>query len=359
MSRDSEMLDQVLKVFEVEPDYDLNIMEQGQDLYEVTTKTLMEMKDVLEDVHPDVVLVQGDTTTSASAAIAAFYQQIPVGHVEAGLRTYNIYSPWPEEINRQLISRIATWHFAPSLLPEKNLKTEHVHGKIILTGNTGIDALHLVMRKLKNSKALVDEQISALKDSSYDVTRLDGTRRLVLVTGHRRENFGKGFSDILSAIKTLGEKFADVDFVYPMHLNPNVRKPIREVFEGLGSLALAEGWGKAGNVFFTEPLQYMDFVYLMGKATVVLTDSGGIQEEAPEMGKPVIVMREITERQEVIDAGTAKVVGTDHDRIVGEVSRLLEEQKYYDKMSKVVTPFGDGKASQRIVDFFRGKRCTC
>ena len=336
-----EMLDQVLKIFEVTPDYDLNIMKQGQDLYDVTARVLTGMRDVLKEVQPDVVLVHGDTTTSTAAALAAFYQQIPVGHVEAGLRTHNIYSPWPEEMNRQITGRIATYDFAPTPLSEKNLQEEKAQGKIFVTGNTVIDALHMVVDKLKNDKDLANEQINVLENAGYDVTRLDGGKKLVLITGHRRENFGEGFISMVTAMKDLSEKYPDVDFVYPMHLNPNVRKPIHEVF--------GEDLTAYSNFFFIEPLQYLEFVYLMEKSTVVLTDSGGIQEEAPGLGKPVLVMRNTTERPEAVDAGTVKLVGTNHDLIVNEVSKLLNDKEYYNKMSMAVNPYGDGKACGRIV----------
>lgn len=336
-----EMLDQVLKIFEVVPDYDLNIMKQGQDLYDVTARVLTGMRDVLKEVQPDVVLVHGDTTTSTAAALAAFYQQIPVGHVEAGLRTHNIYSPWPEEMNRQITGRIAAYNFAPTPLSEKNLKEEKAWGQIFVTGNTVIDALHMVVNKLKSDKALSDEQIKVLTDAGYDVTRLANGKKLVLITGHRRENFGEGFISMVTAMKDLSEKYPEVDFVYPMHLNPNVRKPIHEVF--------GEDLTTYKNFFFIEPLQYLEFVYLMEKSTVVLTDSGGIQEEAPGLGKPVLVMRNTTERPEALEAGTVKLVGTDHDLIVSEVSKLLEDKLNYEKMSKAVNPYGDGLACDRIV----------
>lgn len=337
-----EMLDQVLKIFEVTPDYDLNIMKQGQDLYDVTARVLTGMRDVFKEYKPDVVLVHGDTTTSTAAALAAFYQQIPVGHVEAGLRTHNIYSPWPEEMNRQITGRISEYNFAPTPLSERNLKEEKAWGKIFVTGNTVIDALHVVVNKLKSDKNLANEQTKILADAGYDVTRLDNGKKLVLITGHRRENFGEGFISMVTAMKDLSEKYPDVDFVYPMHLNPNVRKPIHEVF--------GDNLNVYKNFFFIEPLQYLEFVYLMEKSTVVLTDSGGIQEEAPGLGKPVLVMRNTTERPEALDAGTVKLVGTDHDLIVSEVSKLLEDKAYYDKMSHAVNPYGDGKACQRIVN---------
>ena len=342
-----EMLDQVLRIFEIKPDYDLNIMKQGQDLYDVTARVLTGMRDVLKEVKPDVVLVHGDTTTSTAAALAAFYQQIPVGHVEAGLRTHNIYSPWPEEMNRQITGRIAAYDFAPTSLSEKNLQEEKAQGRIFVTGNTVIDALHMVVDKLKGDKALADEQIGVLKAAGYDVTRLDGGRKLVLITGHRRENFGDGFISMVTAMKDLSEKYPEVDFVYPMHLNPNVRKPIHEVF--------GEDLTVYPNFFFIEPLQYLEFVYLMEKSTVVLTDSGGIQEEAPGLGKPVLVMRDTTERPEALKSGTVHLVGTDHDLIVSEVSTLLDDAKAYEKMSKAVNPYGDGKACSRIVRALKGE----
>ena len=346
-----EMLDQVLQIFDIKPDYDLNIMQQGQDLYDVTARVLTGMRDVLNEVKPDVVLVHGDTTTSSAAALAAFYQQIPVGHVEAGLRTRNIYSPWPEEINRQITGRIATYNYAPTSLSANNLKEEKAHGQIFVTGNTVIDALHMVVEKSKTDPALAKEQERALFDAGYDICRLNpcSKRKLVLITGHRRENFGEGFMSMLTAMRDLSEKYPEVDFVYPMHLNPNVRKPIHKVFTGMDTLSLGEGWGRAHNFFFIEPLQYLEFVFLMEKCTIVLTDSGGIQEEAPGLGKPVLVMRDTTERPEALDSGTVHLVGTDHDLIVNEVSMLLDNPVAYEKMSKAVNPYGDGKACQRIV----------
>lgn len=338
-----EMLDQVLHIFEIAPDYDLNIMKQGQDLYDVTSRVLLGMRDVLKEVQPDIVLVHGDTTTSTAAALAAFYQQIPVGHVEAGLRTHNIYSPWPEEMNRQLTGRIATYHFAPTPLSRQNLLTENVKPEhIVITGNTVIDALYMVVDKIKSDKMLDKELEGVLLHSGYDVNRLSDGKRLVLITGHRRENFGDGFTSMCKAIQALTQKYQDVDFVYPMHLNPNVRKPIHEVF--------GEDLSNLGNMFFIEPLEYLSFVYLMEKSTIVLTDSGGIQEEAPGLGKPVLVMRDTTERPEALEAGTVKLVGTDFNKIVNEVSKLLTNQEYYERMSKAVNPYGDGKASSRIVD---------
>lgn len=339
-----EMLDQVLTIFDVKPDYDLNIMKQGQDLTDVTARVLTGLRDVFKECRPDVVLVHGDTTTSTAGALAAFYAQIPVGHVEAGLRTHNIYSPWPEEMNRQITGRIATYNFSPTPLSEKNLLEENVHGKIVVTGNTVIDALHMVVEKLKNDIALAKEQEEILAKAGYDVMRLKDGKKLVLITGHRRENFGEGFIRMVTAMKDLSEKYPDVDFVYPMHLNPNVRKPIHEVFgEDL----------TRPNFFFIEPLQYLEFVYLMEKSTIVLTDSGGIQEEAPGLGKPVLVMRDTTERPEALESGTVHLVGTDYDKIFNEVSTLLEDDTAYEKMSKAVNPYGDGKACGRIVNALR------
>ena len=386
-----EMLDQVLRIFEIIPDYDLNIMKQGQDLYDITARVLTGMRDVLKDVKPDVVLVHGDTTTSTAAALAAFYQQIPVGHVEAGLRTHNIYSPWPEEMNRQLTGRIATYNFAPTPLSEKNLKEENAHGEIFVTGNTVIDALHMVVEKLNSNPALAAEQEKVLLDAGYDVSRLKVNgewlkgkgRKLVLITGHRRENFGEGFISMVTAMKDLSEKYPDVDFVYPMHLNPNVRKPIAQVFgeeyfrqrDELKTIndpltlnsqlsarpngTLSERSGERTlnfrNVFLIEPLQYLEFVYLMEKSAIVLTDSGGIQEEAPGLGKPVLVMRDTTERPEALESGTVHLVGTNHDLIVSEVSTLLEDKEAYERMSKAVNPYGDGKTCSRIVRVLAGE----
>ena len=351
-----EMLDQVLHIFDVRPDYDLNIMKQGQDLYDVTARVLTGMRDVFRECRPDVVLVHGDTTTSTAAALSAFYQQIPVGHVEAGLRTHNIYSPWPEEMNRQITGRIATYNFSPTPLSESNLKDEKAQGQIYVTGNTVIDALHMVVEKLNSDPKLAAEQENVLRAAGYDISRLNEIvnskssnskfRRLVLITGHRRENFGDGFISMVTAMKDLSEKYPEVDFVYPMHLNPNVRKPIHEVFgEDL----------TRPNFFFIEPLQYLEFVYLMEKSTVVLTDSGGIQEEAPGLGKPVLVMRDTTERPEALKSGTVHLVGTNHDLIVNEVSTLLDDAVAYEKMSKAVNPYGDGKACNRIVRALNGE----
>ena len=341
-----EMLDQVLTIFDVKPDYDLNIMKQGQDLYDVTARVLTGMRDVFKACRPDVLLVHGDTTTSTAAALAAFYQQIPVGHVEAGLRTHNIYSPWPEEMNRQVTGRIAEYNFAPTPLSEKNLLEEKAQGKIYVTGNTVIDALHMVVEKLKDDADLAKEQNNILLQAGYDVNRLNAAgKKLVLITGHRRENFGDGFIRMVTAMKDLSEKYPEVDFVYPMHLNPNVRKPIHEVFgEDL----------TRSNFFFIEPLQYLEFVHLMSKATIVLTDSGGIQEEAPGLGKPVLVMRDTTERPEALASGTVHLVGTDYDKIVNEVSTLLDDSAAYEAMSHAVNPYGDGRACSRIVHILNG-----
>lgn len=341
-----EMLDQVLNIFDIKPDFDLNIMKQGQDLYDVTARVLTGMRDIFRECRPDVVLVHGDTTTSTAAALAAFYQQIPVGHVEAGLRTHNIYSPWPEEMNRQITGRIAAFDFAPTPLSRENLLKENVSdSQITVTGNTVIDALYWVVDKIKTDASLDKELVGILASSGYDVNRLSDGRKLVLITGHRRENFGDGFLSMCRAIKALTQKYPAVDFVYPMHLNPNVRKPIHEVF--------GENLSNLGNMFFIEPLEYLSFVYLMEKSSIVLTDSGGIQEEAPGLGKPVLVMRDTTERPEALDAGTVKLVGTDYDKIVNEVSLLLDDSDAYERMSKAVNPYGDGKACGRIVERLR------
>lgn len=341
-----EMLDQVLNLFGIVPDYDLNIMKQGQDLYDVTARVLTGMRDVLKEAQPDVVFVHGDTTTSMAAALAAFYQQIPVAHIEAGLRTHNIYSPWPEEMNRQITSRIATYNFAPTPLSKQNLLAERINeGSIIVTGNTVIDALYLVVEKIKNTSSLSTDLHDQLKSAGYNTTRLQNGKKLVLITGHRRENFGEGFINMCNAIKTLTEKYPDVDFVYPMHLNPNVRKPIRDIFgeEVISNIS------QNNNIFFIEPLEYLPFVFLMEQSTLVLTDSGGIQEEAPGLGKPVLVMRDTTERPEALEAGTVKLVGTNYNLIISEVSRLLDEEIYYKMMAQANNPYGDGKACERIV----------
>ena len=341
-----EMLDQVLQIFDVHPDFDLNIMKQGQDLTDVTARVLAGLRDIFKECRPDVVLVHGDTTTSTAGALAAFYAQIPVGHVEAGLRTHNIYSPWPEEMNRQITGRIATYNFSPTPLSEKNLLEEKVHGNIYVTGNTVIDALYMVVDKLKADSALAEEQNQVLAAAGYDITRLNNGKKLVLITGHRRENFGDGFIRMVTAMKALSEKYPKVDFVYPMHLTPNVRKPIHEVFgEDL----------TRSNFFFIEPLQYLEFVHLMSKATIILTDSGGIQEEAPGLGKPVLVMRDTTERPEALTSGTVHLVGTDYDKIMNEVSILLDDAAAHEKMSKAVNPYGDGQACRRIADVLADK----
>jgi len=347
-----EMLDQVLNIFDIKPHYDLNIMRQNQDLYDVTTRILMGLRDILKECEPDIVLVHGDTTTSTASALAAFYAHIPVGHVEAGLRTHNLFSPWPEEINRQITGRIASYNFSPTPLAELNLKAENVLGKIYVTGNTVIDALHIVVKKLQNDAKLSTEQDIKLLNAGYDVNRLipagpsEPKRKLILITGHRRENFGSGFIRMVSAMKNLSEKYTDVDFVYPMHLNPNVRKPIHEVFgEDL----------TRPNFFFIEPLQYLEFIHLMNKSSIVLTDSGGIQEEAPGLGKPVLVMRDSTERPEALASGTVHLVGTNYEKIINEVSTLLDNPESYEAMSKAINPYGDGQACRRIVDALAGK----
>lgn len=341
-----EMLDQVLKIFDVHPDYDLNIMKQGQDLTDVTVRVLIGLRDIFKECHPDIVLVHGDTTTSTAGALAAFYAQIPVGHVEAGLRTHNLYSPWPEELNRQITGRIATYNFAPTPLSENNLKAENALGQIFVTGNTVIDALQLIVNKLNSNSPLATEQDKILLKAGYDIRRLRNGKKLILITGHRRENFGEGFIRMVTAMKDLSEKYPEVDFVYPMHLNPNVRKPIHEVF--------GEELSRP-NFFFIEPLQYLEFVHLMSKANIVLTDSGGIQEEAPGLGKPVLVMRDTTERPEALTSGTVHLVGTDYNKIVNEASTLLEDEDAYNKMSQAINPYGDGKACDRIVRILKGE----
>jgi UDP-N-acetylglucosamine 2-epimerase (non-hydrolysing) len=335
-----EMLDQVLTLFEIIPDFDLNIMKQGQDLFDVTARVLIGMRDILSKVKPGIVLVHGDTTTSMATALASYYQQIPVGHVEAGLRTHNIYSPWPEEMNRQITSRIAQYNFSHTQLSKQNLMDEGVREEFIdITGNTVIDSLFWVVNKIQNNDNLKIKIEKELTIAGYNPDRLI-KRQLVLITGHRRENFGVGFLDICRAIKTLTSKYPDVDFLYPMHMNPNVRKPIHEIFDGSIN----------PNMFFVEPLEYLPFVYLMSKSKLILTDSGGIQEEAPGLGKPVLVMRNNTERQEALSAGTVKLVGTDYEKIINEVSLLLENEMYYETMSKAKNPYGDGMASSRIVN---------
>ena len=339
-----QMLDQVLKLFKITPDFDLNIMKQGQDLYDITSRVLLGMRDVLTQAAPDIVFVHGDTTTSTAAALAAFYKQIDVAHIEAGLRTNDIYNPWPEEMNRQITGRIAKYHFSPTPLARENLLRENVDpAKITVTGNTGIDALHFVANEIKQSQDLRDSLEKVLLSAGYDTKRLASGKKLILITGHRRENFGDGFIHMCKAIKHLNKKYPDADFVYPMHLNPNVRRPIKEVF----------GDEKQENMFFIEPLDYLPFVYLMEKSHIVLTDSGGIQEEAPGLGKPVLVMRETTERPEAVTAGTVKLVGTNFDKIVAEVSRLMDDESEYEKMGKAVNPYGDGKACPRILEFLK------
>lgn len=339
-----QMLDQVLKLFKITPDFDLNIMKQGQDLYDITSRVLLGMRDVLTQAAPDIVFVHGDTTTSTAAAFAAFYKQIDVAHIEAGLRTNDIYNPWPEEMNRQITGRIAKYHFSPTPLARENLLRENVDpAKITVTGNTGIDALHFVANEIKQSQKLRDSLEKVLLSAGYDTKRLASGKKLILITGHRRENFGDGFIHMCKAIKHLNKKYPDADFVYPMHLNPNVRRPIKEVF----------GDEKQENMFFIEPLDYLPFVYLMEKSHIVLTDSGGIQEEAPGLGKPVLVMRETTERPEAVTAGTVKLVGTNFDKIVAEVSRLMDDESEYEKMGKAVNPYGDGKACPRILEFLK------
>lgn len=341
-----EMLDQVLSLFDIKPDFDLNIMKQGQDLYDVTSRVLLGMRDVFKTCVPDILFVHGDTTTSTAAALAAFYHQIPVAHVEAGLRTGNIYSPWPEEMNRLITGRIATYNLSPTKLSRENLLRENVSdSKIVVTGNTVIDALHWVTNKINNDKNLNVNLAKELVTKGYDVSRLASGRRLILITGHRRENFGEGFHNICTALKTLSEKYPDVDFVYPMHLNPNVRRPIHEAF--------GEDLSNLGNMFFIEPLEYLMFIFLMEKSDIVLTDSGGIQEEAPGLGKPVLVMRDTTERPEALEAGTVKLVGTDYNAIVDNVSLLLNDREAYERMSHAVNPYGDGKACGRIIDFIK------
>ncbi len=339
-----QMLDQVLDLFEITPDYDLDIMKPGQDLFDVTSRVLTGMRDVLDRAKPDLVLVHGDTSTSTAAALAAFYRQIPVGHVEAGLRTGDIYSPWPEEMNRLITSRIAALNFSPTEQARQNLLRENVAPeKITVTGNTVIDALQMVVDKIENTPGLEDEVKRQIKDSGYDLGLQDSGRRLMLITGHRRENFGNGFMRICHAIRELAAKYPDVDLLYPMHLNPNVRKPIAEVFSG----------NTPANVHFIEPLEYLPFVYLQKRSYLILTDSGGIQEEAPSLGKPVLVMREVTERPEALEAGTIRLVGTDDRKIVDEASRFLDDAAYYHANSLIANPYGDGKACARIIDFIK------
>ena len=345
-----EMLDQVLDIFEIKPNFDLNIMKQGQDLYDVTSRVMLGLRDVLNEVNPDIVLVHGDTTTSMAAALAAFYKQIPVAHIEAGLRTNDIYSPWPEEMNRRMTGRIATYHLAPTELSRQNLLKENVDNQnIIITGNTVIDALFWVVNKIKNDKNLAETLKNNIKENGYNIDR---QKKIVLITGHRRENFGDGFKNICCAIRDLSIKYPNVDFVYPMHLNPNVRKPISEIF-GIDVKNKTHENQFSNNAFFIEPLDYLNFVFLMEKADIILTDSGGIQEEAPSLGKPVLVMRNNTERPEALDAGTVKLVGTDYNKIVNEVSELLDNENSYKTMSQATNPYGDGLACERIVNFMK------
>ncbi len=338
-----EMLDQVLDIFGVKPDFDLDIMKPGQDLYDVSARVLLGLREVLQKAQPDIVLVHGDTTTSSMAALAAFYQRIPVGHVEAGLRTFDIYSPWPEEMNRQITGRLATYHYAPTERSRDNLLKENVEeDSVVVTGNTVIDALKWVITRIHDEPQLRASLEQNLAAAGYDVARLSAGRKMVLVTGHRRENFGQGFLSICRALRELAERYPNVDFVYPMHLNPNVRNPIRETF--------GDDLSRGKNMFFIDPLEYLPFVFLMEKSTIVLTDSGGIQEEAPGLGKPVLVMRSTTERPEAVQAGTVRLVGTDFSRIVEEVARLLDDAAYYASMSRAVNPYGDGYACARICE---------
>lgn len=342
-----QMLDQVLSLFEIVPDYDLNIMQQGQDLYDVTSRVLTGMRSVLSMARPDLVLVHGDTSTSTAAALGAFYAQIPVGHVEAGLRTGDIYSPWPEEMNRRLTGRLATFHFSPTSTSRANLLAEGVADDVIaVTGNTVIDALHMVTSRLETNRELCAGVEDTLIGAGYDPARLaGGRRRMVLITGHRRENFGDGMLNVCQAILDLATAYPEVDFVYPMHMNPNVRRPIAEMFAD----------STLTNVFFVEPLEYLPFVYMMKRAHLIVTDSGGIQEEAPSLGKPVLVMRAVTERPEALEAGTIRLVGTDRDKIVGEASRFLDDDAYYAANSNIANPYGDGHACDRIIDFISDK----
>ena len=369
-----EMLDQVLNLFEIVPDFDLNIMKSGQDLYDVTSRVLLGMKDVLTETKPDIVLVHGDTSTSTAVALASFYQQIPVGHVEAGLRTHNIYSPWPEEMNRQITGRLATYHFAPTPLSKRNLLTEGVKEEnILVTGNTVIDALYWVINKMKKDKTLENTINQKLNDFGLPIEKIAAwqkdtgntrnkeakqsqcmPRKLVLITGHRRENFGQGFLNICKAIKELAETFSGVDFVYPMHLNPNVRNAMKHVFGNavIPNLEKTQDTNLENkrNTYFIEPLDYLPFVYLMNASYLLLTDSGGIQEEAPGLGKPVLVMRDTTERPEALDAGTVALVGTNKQKIITQISKLINDQIHYNNMVKASNPYGDGKACERIIN---------
>ncbi len=348
-----EMLDQVLNIFDITPDYDLDIMKAGQDLYDVTSRVLLGLRDVLTEAKPELVLVHGDTSTSTTAALAAFYQQIPVGHVEAGLRTHDLYSPWPEEANRQLTGRLAKYHFAPTELSKQNLLREGINeSDIIVTGNTVIDALHLALNKIESDSETRNSLDNTLLDKGYDIKRLK-EKQLILVTGHRRENHGQGFVNICHALKQISEKYPNADIVYPVHLNPNVQKPVYEILgkstEGTKEISVNSPNSRLNNIFLIEPLEYLPFLHLMSQSTIVLTDSGGIQEEAPGLGKPVIVMRDTTERPEAVEAGTVKLVGTNTELIVSEISRLLDDEKYYESMSRANNPYGDGKACERIV----------
>jgi UDP-N-acetylglucosamine 2-epimerase (non-hydrolysing) len=330
-----EMLDQVLSIFEIKPDYDLNIMQAGQDLYDITSRVILGMRDVLSDFKPDVVLVHGDTTTSASAALASFYKQIPVAHIEAGLRTGNIYAPWPEEMNRMITRCLTTYNFAPTEWAKKNLLKENVREEnIIVTGNTVIDALYIVIDKIKKDISLQKELVTFIESKGYQIKP---EKKLFLITGHRRENFGEGFINICGAIKEIAIKYPHMDLLYPVHLNPNVQKPVYEILNGIR------------NVFLIDPIEYLPFVFLMEKSHIILTDSGGIQEEAPSLGKPVLVMRDTTERPEAVEAGTVKLVGTNMEKIINEVVRLMEDKEYYSAMARAHNPYGDGKAAERIV----------
>ena len=333
-----EMLDQVLDMFDIKPDYDLNIMKAGQDLFDVTTNVLLGLKDVLNDFNPDVVLVHGDTTTTSASSLAAFYNKIKVGHVEAGLRTGDIYSPWPEEANRQITGVLANYHFAPTTTSENNLLKENKNpNDIIVTGNTVIDALFLALDKIEKNANLKSKIVDSI-NSQY---KLQDNKKIILVTGHRRENFGQGFVNICEALKTLALNNPEIDIVYPVHLNPNVQKPVNEILSN------------TPNVYLIEPLQYEQFIYMMNKSYFIITDSGGVQEEAPSLGKPVLVMRDTTERPEAVDAGTVKLVGTNKEVIIEEAQKLLDNKEEYEKMSKAHNPYGDGKACERIVNFIR------
>jgi len=333
-----KMLDQVLEIFDIQPDYDLNIMKAGQDLFDVTSNVLLGLKDVLNDLSPDVVLVHGDTTTTSSAALASFYNKIKVGHVEAGLRTGDMYSPWPEEANRQITGVLANYHFAPTDTSANNLLKENKNpNDIVVTGNTVIDALFLALDKIEKNDALKSKIIESI-NSQY---KLKNDKKIILVTGHRRENFGQGFINICKALKTIALNNPNIDIVYPVHLNPNVQKPVKEILSGVS------------NIYLINPLQYEEFIYMMNKSYFIITDSGGVQEEAPSLGKPVLVMRDTTERPEAVEAGTVKLVGTHTETIIKEAQKLLKEESEYEKMSKSHNPYGDGKACERIVNFIK------